>query len=298
MVWRDVYCKRRFGESEIVNDQSTPRQCLCRPNKLEIPMDLGLDGKTALVLGGGGGLGKAIAIALGREGARVAVAGRTPATLDKTVSEIESSGGEALALQWDVSNLHVIDRNITTIEKRFGPVDVLINNTGGPPPTPAAGQDLALWTKSFESLVLSVIAITDRVLPSMRARKWGRIITSTSSGVVSPIPNLALSNALRLSLVGWSKTLAREVAPDGVTANVVLPGRILTDRLRSLDESRAKREGRTVEEIKKETLATIPVGRYGDPEEYGSVVAFLASPRSSYVTGSMIRVDGGGIASI
>ena len=146
--------------------------------------------------------------------------------------------------------------------------------------------------------MLSVIAITDRVLPGMRAKHWGRIITSTSSGVVTPIPNLGISNALRLSLVGWSKTLAREVGADGITANVILPGRIATDRIKFLDEAKAKREGRTVEDVSAESTRTIPVGRYGKPEEYGAVVAFLASERAAYITGSVIRVDGGLIASV
>ena len=125
-----------------------------------------------------------------------------------------------------------------------------------------------------------------------------RIITSTSSGVVAPIPNLAISNALRLSLVGWSKTLAGEVARDGVTANIVLPGRIATDRIRFLDEQRAKREGRSVAEVAAASTASIPAGRYGEPQEYANVVAFLASEGASYVTGSVIRVDGGMIASL
>jgi len=155
-----------------------------------------------------------------------------------------------------------------------------------------------LWSKQFQSMVLSLIAITDRVLPNMRAQHWGRVITSTSSGVVAPMANLAISNALRLSLVGWSKTLAREVARDGITANVIVPGRIDTDRVRFLDEVRAKREGRKVEEVAAESMATIPVGRYGKPEEYGEVVAFLASERAAYITGAVIRVDGGMIASI
>ena len=147
-------------------------------------------------------------------------------------------------------------------------------------------------------MVLSVIATTDRVLPNMRARHWGRIITSASSGVAAPIPNLAISNALRLSLLGWSKTLSREVAKDGITANVILPGRIATDRLKFLDEAKAKREGRRVEDVLAESTGSIPVGRYGKPEEYGDVVAFLCSERAAYMTGSIIRVDGGLITSI
>jgi 3-oxoacyl-[acyl-carrier protein] reductase len=147
-------------------------------------------------------------------------------------------------------------------------------------------------------MVLSVIAVTDRVLPGMKARKWGRVITSTSSGVVSPIPNLGISNALRLSLVGWSKTIAREVASEGITANIVLPGRIATDRIRFLDEAKAKRENRPVDAVVAESISSIPIGRYGAPQEYADVVVFLASTCAAYVTGSVIRVDGGLISSI
>jgi 3-oxoacyl-[acyl-carrier protein] reductase len=261
-------------------------------------MNLGISGKTALVLGAGGGLGGAIAKTLAREGARVALGDIAPEAVERNVEDIRREGGTALALTWDLGDLSVIEDRVRTIEEQFGSIDILVNNTGGPPPTPAAGQDPALWSKSFQSMVLSVIALTDRVLPSMRAKTWGRIITSTSSGVVAPIPNLGISNALRLSLVGWSKTLAREVGRDGITTNIVLPGRIGTPRITFLDEQKAKREGRTVEEVAAESVASIPAGRYGQPHEYGDVVAFLASERAAYVTGSVIRVDGGLIASI
>lgn len=261
-------------------------------------MDLGLKDKTALVLGAGGGLGGAIARALAAEGARVAVADIDRDAAERTASAIASMGGRALALTWDLADLTQIEGHVTAIEAQLGSVDILVNNTGGPPPTPAAGQGPELWSRNFQSMVLSVIAVTDRVLPGMRARKWGRIITSTSSGVVSPIPNLGISNALRLSLVGWSKTLAREVGRDGITANIVLPGRIATGRITFLDEQKAKREGRSVAEVSAESTSAIPVGRYGDPKEYADVVAFLASTRASYVTGSVIRIDGGLIQSI
>lgn len=265
-------------------------------------MDFGLKGKTALVLGAGGGLGRAISIALAGEGANVAVAdidSKAIADTEQALAGLDGhTGVRSIGLAWDLADLSAIDANVTSIEGELGPVDVLVNITGGPPPTPAAGQDPALWTKNFQSMVLSVIAVTDRVLPKMRERHWGRVITSTSSGVVSPIPNLAISNALRLSLVGWSKTLAREVGKDGITANIILPGRIATDRIRFLDQAKAKREGRTVEDVAAESTSGIPLGRYGKPEEYAAAVAFLASESAAYITGSVIRVDGGLIASV
>jgi 3-oxoacyl-[acyl-carrier protein] reductase len=261
-------------------------------------MNFGLAGRTALVLGGGGGLGSAIAKTLGVEGAKVAVADIDAAAVNQTVKQLNNTGTQTLALVWDLADLKLVDQKISVIEQSLGPVNVLINITGGPPPTTAAGQDPALWSKHFHSMVLSVIAITDRVVPGMKTRGWGRVITSTSSGVVAPIPNLALSNALRLSLVGWSKTLAHEVARNGVTVNIVLPGRIATDRIRFLDEAKAKREGRSVEQVRAESTGAIPMGRYGNPEEYADTVAFLASMRASYITGSIIRIDGGLIGSI
>jgi 3-oxoacyl-[acyl-carrier protein] reductase len=265
---------------------------------LEESVDFGLKNKTALVLGAGGGLGCAIARALANEGANLAIADISQDSLGATAKSLQHTGAKTIELRWDLGDSAVIEDRISEIEGKFGGVDILVNNTGGPPPTPAHGQSLEVWRKHFESMVLSVIAITDRVLPKMVQAKWGRIITSTSSGVVAPIPNLAVSNALRMSLVGWSKSLAREVARDGVTVNVILPGRIATDRIRFLDEQKAQREGRSVLQVAAESTASIPAGRYGEPQEYGDVVAFLASTRASYITGSILRVDGGLIASI
>lgn len=261
-------------------------------------MDLQLNGKTALVLGAGGGLGSAIARALAAEGCAVAVADIDLAAAQTTARGVQSAGGRALALQWDLAAADVIADRVAQIESELGPLDILVNNTGGPPPTTACGQDPTLWRKHFDSMVLSVIAITDRLLPGMRQRGFGRIITSTSSGVVAPIANLGISNALRLALVGWSKTLAREVGRDGVTCNIVLPGRIATARIHFLDQEKARRESRPIADVSAESTAAIAVGRYGKPEEYADAVAFLASPRAGYITGSTLRIDGGLIASI
>lgn len=292
----NIIYRLKIWEDSFTN--SDPRRYCAQIVREDRNMDLGITGKTALVFGAGSGLGEAIALALGREGAEVWCAGRSGDTLEATATAIRQAGGTAHVQVWDLADLSVIHTNMSHIEATSGPVGILVNNTGGPPPTTAHAQTPELWLSNFQSMVLSVIAITDRALPAMRAAKWGRIITSTSSGVVSPIANLGISNALRLSLVGWSKTLAREVGRDGITANIVLPGRIATSRIQFLDEQRAKRENRPVEAVADDSMASIPVGRYGDPAEYGDTVAFLASARASYITGSTIRVDGGMITSI
>lgn len=261
-------------------------------------MDLGIQGKVALVLASSRGLGQAMAVSLAREGVKVAVTGRNEDGLQQSVRLIEAAGGKAVALNWDLADLTVIDSFVSRVEKELGPIDILINNTGGPPPTTAAGQDPVFWQKSFNDMVLSLIAITDRVLPGMRQRKWGRIITSTTSGAVAPIKNLAISNTLRAALLAWSKTLAAEVAAEGVTVNVIMPGRVATDRLRQLDEARAKREDISYEDVVKACLKQIPMERYGDPKEYGDTAAFLASQNASFITGAVMRVDGGQIQAI
>lgn len=257
-------------------------------------MDLGIAGRTALVLGAGGGLGGAIAEALAAEGVQVVAAGRDTDATAATVRRIVDAGGRAWATPtWDLADLDLVPERVAEIEERQGGVDILVNNTGGPPPGPLVGRPREVWQDSFTAMVMSVVTLTDRVLPGMIERRWGRIVTSTSSGVVAPIPGLGLSNALRMSLLGWSKTVAGEVAAHGVTANVVVPGRIATARVRSLDEARAAREGREVDEVQASSIATIPVGRYGDPREYAAAVAFLASEPAGYITGSVLRVDGG-----
>jgi 3-oxoacyl-[acyl-carrier protein] reductase len=261
-------------------------------------MDLGIKGKVALVTASSGGLGAAIADVLVEEGVAVAITGTSAEKLAKTAAALRAKGGKVVSLVWDLGDLSLIEPSIAKIEAELGPIDILVNNTGGPPPSPAAGQSQDVWTKHFQSMVLSVIAITDRVLPGMKARKWGRVITSTSMGVIAPIPNLGMSNTLRASLVGWSKTVSREVAKEGITVNVMAPGRIDTDRVKAIDAGVAKREGRSIEEVAAASAATIPMGRYGTPREFADVAVFLASAGASYVTGSVIRVDGGVIPNV
>lgn len=261
-------------------------------------MELGIAGRRAIVLGAGGGLGGAIASALADEGVAIAAVDLAGDRAGATAERITAAGGTAFAYEWDIGDLAAADGLVERVHTELGSVEILINITGGPPPSPAFGIPPEEWRSQFESMVLGLIYLTDLVLGDMRAAHWGRIITSASSGVVVPIPDLAISNSLRMSLLGWSKGLACATGRDGITVNVVLPGRIATGRIRDLDARRAGREGRPLAEVEGASTATIPLGRYGDPAEYGKVVAFLASDAASYVTGSVVRVDGGLIASI
>ncbi len=250
-------------------------------------MKIDLGGKRALVLGASGGLGSAIARSLAEAGATLAVSGRSADKLRAAVPGAD---------HFLIADLAAPDVGATIAAEALdamGGVDILINNSGGPPPTSALGTSTEIWTAQFNAMVLSLITLTGKLVPGMRERRWGRIVTVASSGVVAPIPNLAVSNTLRAALLGWSKTLATEVAGDGVTVNFVLPGRIATSRVEALDKAASERTGKPVADIEKAALATIPAGRYGTPEEFAAAAVFLASPQAAYITGSTIRVDGG-----
>jgi 3-oxoacyl-[acyl-carrier protein] reductase len=261
-------------------------------------MDLGLDGKRALVLGGSGGLGSAGAIALAAEGVHVIAASRNSVRIDAAYAGREKRIADLITPQEvDLSSSASIKSLIGDVLAKGG-VDILVNNVGGPKPGGVQGQTVEAWSLAFEAMALSIFRITEALLPAMLEKGWGRIITIGSSGVEQPIPNLALSNTIRAAVAGWSKTLAAEIAAAGVTVNMVLPGRIETDRVRALDNARATSTGRPIEEIRQASRADIPAGRYGRTDEFGATIAFLASTNASYITGSMLRVDGGMIRGV
>jgi 3-oxoacyl-[acyl-carrier protein] reductase len=262
-------------------------------------MDLGLEHKVAMVGGASKGLGYAVARALAAEGARVAMAARDEAGVHRAAETIgRETGAETLAIAADLSAPDPIARwHAATIE-RFGGVDLLFANTGGPPAGSALGFDDRAWQAAFELLLLSVVRTVRLVVPSMRARGGGAILIGTSSSVKEPIPNLALSNVLRSGVTSLAKTLSLELATDRIRVNTLVPGRIETDRLRYLDELNARRDNVPVDEHRRRTIATVPLGRYGAPEEFGRVAAFLLSDAAAYVTGANVQVDGGLIKGI
>jgi 3-oxoacyl-[acyl-carrier protein] reductase len=257
-------------------------------------MDLGLENRRALVTGASRGLGRAIAAALAAEGAHVVAVARNLERLNEFAASKPPGSGTITTRVCDLAQASAIDSLTGVLQE----ADILVLNTGGPPPGPAAETSDAVWSRQFEAMFLSAIRLTRLALPGMRKRGFGRIIAIVSSGVAQPIPNLGVSNALRAALVGWAKTLAGEVAGDGVTINCIAPGRIATDRVAELDRARAEREGMVIAEVQKESRAGIPAGRYGEAAEFASVAAFLASPRASYMTGGVVRVDGGMIRSV
>lgn len=262
-------------------------------------MDLQISGKRALVLASSRGLGAGIAAALAAEGANVLLCGRSGEKLEANCAAINARGQGRADWVWaDLADPDFVPNLLTAVKEKLGGVDILVNNTGGPVPGASTDMNADRLETYFHAMVVSVISLTNALLPEMQERGWGRILTVASSGVIEPIANLALSNTLRGALVGWNKTLATEVALSGVTANLLLPGRILTDRIDELDGANAKRSGKSVEEVRAASIRTIPAGRLGTVEEFAAAAAFLCSGPAAYITGSMLRVDGGAAKSL
>ena len=262
-------------------------------------MDLGLKGKRAVVLASSSGLGLGIASKLCAEGANVLLSGRSQDKLENAADRLTNVGpGSASYLVVDLSEPTSATSLFGAAEEALGGVDILVNNTGGPPPGGVEGQAADTWRSEFDTMVVRLIEMTNLCLPGMRERGWGRVLTVASSGVVQPIPNLSISNTIRSALVGWNKSLSNEVAADGITLNILAPGRIHTDRTDQLDAAAAKRLGKSIDEVREASQATIPARRYGEVEEFAAVAAFLVSQPASYVTGGVIRCDGGSIRGV
>jgi 3-oxoacyl-[acyl-carrier protein] reductase len=255
-------------------------------------MGVGLKDRTALVLGGSRGLGLGVAAALADRGASVTLVGRDAATLRVASAQIAANGGKAAAISADLASEAGVQLLLSRVGEMRGP-DILLLNGGGPPPFQAAEVDPIAWRVLFEAMVVSQMRVAACCLPAMRQRQWGRILIVSSTSSREPIPGLAASNALRASLAGWAKTLAGEVARDGITVNLLLPGRFATDRTDRLDRLDALDRSVDQAVIAAESQREIPAGRYGTPAEFGAVAAFLASEEASYVTGVAIPVDGG-----
>jgi 3-oxoacyl-[acyl-carrier protein] reductase len=246
-------------------------------------MDLGLDGRVALVMGASRGLGRGIAAALVREGARVAIASRSLERLEEAAAEI---GEAAMPFVADASDPEQLAALPDAVAAALGRVEVLVLNTGGPPLGGALDHELEDWERAYRSLVLAPRVLAGAVVPGMRERGWGRIVNVGSTSTREPIAGLSLSNSHRMAAVGFLKTLSREVAGDGITVNTVATGRFATERLRDMG-------GGSLEQVEEAARSEVPAGRLGQPQEYGDLVAFLCSERAAYLTGTVIPLDGG-----
>ncbi|MDO5726971.1 MAG: SDR family oxidoreductase [Bowdeniella nasicola] len=258
-------------------------------------MDLGISGRSALVCASTSGLGYAIALQLAREGVRVVINGRNSKRVDQAVARILDSGGDAVGIAADLTEPGAPQELVARARAAVGDIDIVVLNSGGPAPAPAMAVDNDGVSAAVDLLLRPQIAVIRQLLPQMRERRWGRILAIGSSGIQAPLPDLALSNLGRGALAGYLKTLAGEVAGDGVNVNLILPGRIDTDRVRSLDAQTGERLGTSADAVRADVIATIPANRYGESEEFGAAGAFLCSAQAGYITGIALRVDGGAV---
>lgn len=262
-------------------------------------MDLGLRGRVAIVAAASRGLGRAIAEELAQEGAHLVICARGADALEETRAAIvRATGATVQAVAADLATREGIDAVLAAATAAFDRVDILVTNAGGPPAGPFEAHDWNAWQRAVDLTLRSAVELTRAVLPGMRARKWGRIINVTSITVKQPVDNLILSNSIRAAVTGFARTLANEVAADGITVNNILPGYTRTERVEQLAQANAKKEGLKPEEILARFEREIPMHRLGEPREFAALAAFLASERASYITAQSIAVDGGWIKSI
>ena len=256
-------------------------------------MNLGLQGKRAIVMAASRGLGFACARALALEGCDLLICSRDEARIRAAADSIVKEANTRVhAVSSDVSAESEARRLVDAAVSQFGGLDIVVHNAGGPPAGDTASMSEAQWQKAFEQNMLSLVRIVNAAVPELKKAGGGRIITIASSSIRQPIPNLVLSNALRAGVWGFAKTLSRELGPDRILVNVVAPGRIQTERIDEIDQATAAKAGKPLDEIKKASVASVPLGRIGKPEEFANVVAFLASDAASYVSGQAIIVDG------
>jgi 3-oxoacyl-[acyl-carrier protein] reductase len=257
-------------------------------------MDFGLKGKVAMVAGASRGLGYAVARGLAGEGASVSISSRNAESISAAADRIRTETGVGtLAVPMDAKSAASIEEWYARSIERFGGVDLLYVNAGGPPAGTVLSFDDAAWQSAFELLVLSAVRMVRLAVPSMKMRGGGSIVVSTSTSVREPIPNLALSNIVRSAVAAMSKTLANELAADHIRVNHLLPGRVQTDRIRELDTIRGKTSGLSADEVQVNYAKTIPLGRYGQPDEFANAAVFLFSDAARYITGASLQVDGG-----
>ncbi len=257
-------------------------------------MNLGLRGKVAIVAAASQGLGKAVAKELSNEGATVTICSRDEGRVQAAASEISAeSDSEVMAVQADVTSYEDIKALVAKVVEAHGGVDILVTNAGGPPPGNFEDVGDEEWYDTYDLTFLSAVRLIRECLPYMKEKRWGRIVLMTSIAVKQPVDNLVLSNAVRLAVVGMAKSLAKDLAPYNITVNMTSPGFIATDRLKELFEASGKKQGKTGEEVLDGIVKSIPMGRLGEPDEMGELVAFLASERASYLTGNVIQLDGG-----